>query len=113
MREQAVSRANPLVLVADDDESMRLLMRESLEQAGFAVEEAEGGTEALAAFDRSRPDIVLLDVMMPEMDGFATCSRLRQRPDGEHVPVLMVTALDDAESINRAYDAGPPARWWI
>ena len=117
MREQAVSRANPLVLVADDDESMRLLMRESLEQAGFAVEEAEGGTEALAAFDRSRPDIVLLDVMMPEMDGFATCSRLRQRPDGEHVPVLMVTALDDAESINRAYDAGAtdfiskPIKW--
>jgi diguanylate cyclase (GGDEF)-like protein len=106
-----------LVLVADDDESMRLLMRESLERAGFEVQEAEGGMEALAAFDGSLPDIVLLDVMMPDMDGFATCSRLRNRPNGEHVPVLMVTALDDADSINRAYDAGAtdfiskPIKW--
>jgi diguanylate cyclase (GGDEF)-like protein len=106
MKQQVLSRTKPLVLIVDDDDTMRLLMREALEQSGFSVEEAESGSEALAIFDRARPDIVLLDVMMPEMDGFATCSRLRERSGGEHVPVLMVTALDDAESISRAYDAG-------
>jgi diguanylate cyclase (GGDEF)-like protein len=115
--EPTVSRARPLVLVADDDETMRLLIRASLEKAGFEVEEAKRGMEALAVFDRTHPDVVLLDVVMPEMDGFATCRRLRQLPDGEHVPVLMVTALDDAESIDRAYDVGAtdfiskPIKW--
>jgi diguanylate cyclase (GGDEF)-like protein len=117
MKKQPIARTSPLVLVADDDESMRLLMREALEQAGFDVAEADSGPEAVAAFDRWHPDIVLLDVMMPEMDGFTTCRRLRQLPSGEHVPVLMVTALDDAESINRAYDVGAtdfiakPIKW--
>jgi len=117
MKQKALARTKPLVLVVDDDDSMRLLMREALEQSGFAVEEAESGPEALVIFDRARPDIVLLDVMMPEMDGFATCSRLRERSGGEHVPVLVVTALDDAESIGRAYDAGAtdfiakPIKW--
>src|ERR1043166_2567922 len=110
-------RANPLVLIADDDENIRLLMREALEQAGFDVEEAENGVEALSLFDRSQSDVVLLDVMMPKMDGFAACSQLRSRPGGEHVPVLMVTGLDDIESINRAYDVGAtdflpkPLKW--
>lgn len=117
MNEQSTARPKPLVLVADDDENMRLLVRESLEPAGFDVDEAENGIEALSAFERSRPDIVLLDVMMPEMDGFAACSQLRSRPGGAHVPVLMVTGLDDVESINRAYDVGAtdfitkPIKW--
>ncbi len=117
MNEQGTPRTKPLVLVADDDDNMRLLVRESLEPAGFDVNEAENGIEALFAFDRSRPDIVLLDVMMPEMDGFDACSQLRSRPGGEHVPVLMVTGLDDVESINRAYDVGAtdfitkPIKW--
>lgn len=117
INEQTTPRPKPLVLVADDDENMRLLVRESLEPAGFEVDEAENGIEAVAAFDRSRPDIVLLDVMMPEMDGFTACSQLRSRPGGEHVPVIMVTGLDDIESINRAYDVGAtdfiskPIKW--
>ncbi|MGV8074244.1 MAG: putative bifunctional diguanylate cyclase/phosphodiesterase [Syntrophobacteraceae bacterium] len=97
---------SPIVLVVDDDMAMRLLERKSLEDAGFHVEEAENGHEALAAFDRLKPDIVLLDVMMPEMDGFETCTRLRSIPGADLTPVLMVTGLDDTESIDRAYNVG-------
>ena len=103
MTEEASQKDRPVVLIADDDVTMRLLMRETLEQAGFTVEEAEDGAQALATFVRVRPDIVLLNVLMPKMDGFTTCATLRTLPGGAHAPVLMVTGLDDVESINRAY----------
>ncbi|MCP4700827.1 MAG: response regulator [Gammaproteobacteria bacterium] len=99
-------RTLPLVLVVDDDFSMRLLMRETLEQNGFRVEEAEDGVPALEMFKSKQPDILLLDVMMPEMDGFTVCTELRKTPAGRHIPILLVTGLDDVESINRAYEAG-------
>jgi two-component system, cell cycle sensor histidine kinase PleC len=95
-----------LVFVVDDDATMRLLMRHTLKKAGFEVIEANDGKAALEILAHTRPDIILLDVMMPEMDGFATCYAIRALPDGERVPVLMVTGLDDVESINRAYEAG-------
>ncbi len=95
-----------LVLVVDDDVSMRMLMRASLQQAGYEVAEAENGLLALEQFEALRPDAVLLDVMMPEMDGFEACLELRKLPGGERVPVLMVTGLDDVESIHRAFEAG-------
>lgn len=97
---------SPRVLVVDDDATMRLLMRHTLKKAGFDVVEAVDGPPALEAFQTQHPDIILLDVMMPTMDGFAVCSELRKLPGGEHVPVLMVTGLDDVESINQAYEAG-------
>src|SRR5512135_2063075 len=95
-----------LALVVDDDFAVRLLLRETLERDGLKVAEAEDGTAALDLFDRLRPDIVALDVVMPGLDGFATCTELRRRPYGQRVPVLMLTGLDDEESINRAYECG-------
>ena len=100
------SSPKPLVLVVDDDISMRLLTRETLEQAGFRVEEAFDGKTGVAAFERLRPDIVLLDVLMPVLDGFGACAALRKLEGGDHAPVLMMTGLDDSDSINRAYEAG-------
>lgn len=100
------NRAHPLVLVVDDDPGMRLLMGESLEQAGFVVEEAEDGLSALATFERLQPDLVMLDVNMPGMDGFTVGTQLRKLPGGSGTPVLMVTGLDDVASINRAYEIG-------
>ena len=97
---------DPLVLVVDDDSTMRLLMRESLEQAGFTVEEASDGDKAIALFTQQQPDIMLLDVLMPRMDGFATCTALRSLPAGTHIPIVLVTGLDDIASINRAYELG-------
>lgn len=96
----------PLALVVDDDAVMRMLARAALEGSGWRVEEAENGQEALAAFQRLKPDVILLDVMMPGMDGFTACAALRKLPGGEHVPVLIMTGLDDYQSITQAYDAG-------
>ena len=99
-------RNTPLALIVDDDAVNRLMARAALESAGWSVEEAENGREALAAFQQLHPDVVLLDIMMPEMDGFAACTALRKLSGGEHTPVLIMTGLDDYDSITRAYDAG-------
>lgn len=93
-------------LIVDDDTVVRGLLRASLERAGIRVEEAADGRQALDAFQRARPDIVLLDVVMPHLDGFETCAAMRRLPGGEHLPIVMLTGLDDTEAINRAYIAG-------
>jgi len=100
------SNAQTLVLIVDDDITQRLLASEALEQAGFAVEEADNGKAALSAFQRLRPDLVLLDVMMPEMDGYQVCEAIREMPGGRYISVLMMTGLEDIDSINRAYEVG-------
>ena len=108
--EQIVAQSDvtkiPRVLVVDDDAASRKLMRKTLQREGFEVIEAENGEQALAVFDAQHPDIVLLDVEMPVMDGFTACMNLRQRQHTDHLPVLMVTGLEDIASVNRAYDAG-------
>ena len=99
-------RPRPLILFADDDETVRLVTREALESSGFDVLEAGNGREALALFVKQHPDLVLLDVMMPEMDGFATCAAIRNQPVGEYTPVLMMTGQDDVKSIHKSYEVG-------
>jgi signal transduction histidine kinase len=94
------------VLIIDDDSIARLLAREALEQLGWVVEEAENGRLGLEAFARRHPDLVLLDIVMPEMGGFAVCTELRRLPEGMHVPVLIMTGLEDYQSITQAYDVG-------
>jgi signal transduction histidine kinase len=96
----------PTVLIIDNDSLVRLLAREVLEQSGWVVDEAENGRIGLEAFVRQRPDLVLLDIVMPEMDGFTVCTALRRLPEGMHVPVLIMTGLEDYQSITQAYDAG-------
>jgi PAS domain S-box-containing protein len=108
-----------LVLVVDDDPSARLLAASTLGNAGYRVEEAVNGKDALSAFARVHPDVVLLDVMMPEMDGFTACRELRKAPGGRHVPIMMMTGLEDVDAIHRAYEAGAtdfitkPINWVI
>ena len=97
---------NVLILIIDDDAAHRLVAREALEQAGFMVEEAEDGDQGIFAVMKTRPDLVLLDVMMPKFDGYEFCVEMRRHPEFMNLPVLMVTALDDIESINRAFEAG-------
>lgn len=94
------------VLLVDDDPMVRMLVKSALVQRGLDVTDVAGGRDALASFRQHRPDIVLLDAMMPEMDGFQTCRELRALPDGEHVPVIMLTGLDDEQSIALAYESG-------
>ena len=99
-------RARPLLLIADDDEMERFLQREVLEPAGFDIIEANSGAAALELFAEHQPDLVLLDVMMAEMNGFEVCQAIRALPGGQNAPVLLATALDDIDSIDQAYRAG-------
>lgn len=95
-----------LILVVDDDPTLRILIRAALEQAGYLVEEATDGRQALQQFMRHRPAAIMMDVDMPGMNGFDACIRIREDRVGEHIPILMVTGLEDVESVNRAYAAG-------
>ncbi len=99
-------RVKPLILIADDQETERFLLREVLEPAGFDIVEAGGGPAALRLFAECMPDLVVLDVMMPGLNGFDVCQAIRSLPGGRNAPVLMATALDDIESIDRAYRVG-------
>ena len=92
--------------MADDDATTRLLIRAALEQDGWTVEEAEDGAQAYEAVERIQPNILLLDVGMPELDGFDVCARLRALSSARHIPIMMMTGMDDQESINRAYEVG-------
>ena len=96
----------PVIMVVDDDVSARLQLRFTLENSGYSVVEAASGEEALTLFARQPPDLILLDIIMPGMDGFAACRSLRQLPGGEHTPIVMVTGLEDAATITCAFDAG-------
>ncbi|MEE4110414.1 MAG: EAL domain-containing protein [Halieaceae bacterium] len=96
----------PRVLVADDDFNVRLLTRQCLENEGIAVIEACDGHEALDGFVRERPDLVFLDVEMPGMSGLEVCRRIRAMPQGESVPIMIVTGSDDRESIDEGFRAG-------
>jgi PAS domain S-box-containing protein len=92
--------------MVDDDDIVMLLGAEALEAAGFDVVQARDGAQGLAAFGKRRPDIVVLDVVMPGTNGYEICRKLRGLPGGVAMPVLMMTGLDDVESIDAAYRAG-------
>jgi diguanylate cyclase (GGDEF)-like protein len=94
------------ILVADDDGMLREIATAMLENAGFAAEAVASGDAAVAACAARMPDLVLLDVEMPNGNGYQACSRIRALPGGREVPIVMVTGCDDAASINLAYDAG-------
>lgn len=100
-------KSNPRVLIVDDDPAIRLLLRDTLEVVGFTVAEAETGEEGLRLFSGFTPDIVLLDVLLPDADGFSLCTNIRNHvPGGELIPIVMITALEDISSINQAYASG-------
>ena len=99
-------RARPLALVIDNERMTRQLVREALEQSGLDVREAESGAQAIELFGSDRPDIVLVDVGMPRMDGLTTCAALRGMFGGSWIPILLMTGADEDESVAKAYEQG-------
>jgi diguanylate cyclase (GGDEF)-like protein/PAS domain S-box-containing protein len=93
-------------LIVDDDATFRMLSRMSLEQEDLRVQEAESGLAAIDLAAATMPDILILDLQMPGMDGFAVCRRIRQLPHGAFVPILIMTGSDDVDSIAQAYEVG-------
>jgi len=101
------------VLIADDEATARMLLKAAMQKEGFRVIEASNGQECLTLFKQEQPDIVLLDAVMPEMDGFSCCAALQDLFDKQEVseenalpPILMITSLDDSQSVEQAFSAG-------
>ncbi len=102
----APARSLGFVLVVDDEEQNRALLRDPLEARGYEIEEAENGIQALRKIVARRPDVILLDLMMPGMNGFEVCRRLKKDPATAHIPVLMVTALSERKERLLGIEAG-------
>jgi signal transduction histidine kinase len=105
MSNETISR-DATILVVDDNEANRLLAQSTLEDEGYRVVVASGGAEGIAAFEREKPACILLDVRMPEIDGFAVCEHVRKLPGGSNTPVIFLTALRDVDTFDRALRAG-------
>ncbi|WP_395151878.1 response regulator [Ilumatobacter sp.] len=91
------------ILAVEDDERIRSAVKLALEDEGWTVDEAESGEEAIDMFNRSKPDVVLIDIMLPGIDGFELCRTLRRTSD---VPVVMVTARNDTHDVVAGLEAG-------
>lgn len=94
------------VLVVDDDRATRLAIRKVLEEQGYRVGTASDGFQAIIHCKREMPDLILMDAVMPEQDGFTACERIRELPGGRKTPILIITALEDDQSIERAFSVG-------
>jgi len=107
MAEDSKSRGKlPIVLVVDDNQQNLELIQAYLEDVECQAEAAHDGIEALERVARKKPDLVLLDVMMPKMSGFEVCRRLKNDPQTADIPVIMVTALNEFGDIERGLDSG-------
>jgi two-component system phosphate regulon response regulator PhoB len=98
--------AKPTILVVEDEVPLLTLLRYNLEKQGFRVEEAVDGNEALARVAEGRPDVVLLDWMLPTLSGIEVCRQLRRRPATRDLPIIMVTARTEDQDAVRALDIG-------
>ncbi|MDJ0508131.1 MAG: response regulator [Crocosphaera sp.] len=96
----------PVILIVDDDRTMRSLLKIAMEEEGYRVTEAKNGLECLESYNSAPPNLILLDALMPDMDGFACCKQLSSLQDNSYIPILMITALDDQASIERAFEVG-------
>jgi diguanylate cyclase (GGDEF)-like protein len=105
-KQKVVSEQQPIILITDDEPSSRLSLYGILERDNYNIIEAESGLEALEFCQRQLPDLILLDAMMPVMDGFTACRRIRELADQQRLPILMVTALQDEESVEEAFNVG-------
>jgi adenylate cyclase len=99
-------QAVPQILIVDDEETQQLFTRRVMEKEGYRVTDASNGKECLEICQTAPPDMILLDAMMPVMDGFTCCEKLKANPKTKEIPVLMITALDDKKSVNRAFEVG-------
>jgi diguanylate cyclase (GGDEF)-like protein len=108
----------PVVVLADDDPSIRLMVRHVLESEDFDIVEASDGLEAIKAVEKHHPALILLDAVMPGIDGFTTCQTIKEKGHTD-IPVMMITGLDDDASVERAYEVGAidfitkPIKWAV
>ena len=96
-----------LILIVDDSRMNRMVLSKHLSQEGYELLEAEGADAALKILDYRKPDLILLDVVMPEMSGFDLCKLLKQQPSTQEVPIIFITSLDSTEDKIAGLELGP------
>ncbi len=106
MKNEFPERKVPRILVVDDELVGRIYIEKALISEGYEVITAENGRQALEMTEAQSPDMIVMDVMMPVMDGYMTCRAIRRQENLLHVPILMLTGLDDIESVENSFDAG-------
>lgn len=94
------------ILLVDDTETVLMFEKMMLTGSGYNLATARDGMDALDAVDRDRPDLILLDIMMPRLNGIDTCRRLKENPTTKAIPVVMVTTKGEANMVEQAFDAG-------
>ncbi len=97
---------NATILIVDDNEMNRDVLARRIKRIGAGVQMAESGEEALAMLHETRFDLVLLDLMMPGMNGYEVLSHIKQNPETQELPVIMISAVDDLESVVRCIEMG-------
>lgn len=118
-RPQLNPYAGMKILVIDDDPTQRLLMRDALETAGYIVEEACDGPDGIAMAYRTKPDLIILDILMPKLDGFAVCAEVRRIEATKDIPILVATGVNEASAIQEAFIRGAsdfvikPIKWSV
>ena len=95
-----------LILVVDDERDFRLIVSHVLERAGYTVVTAADGMEGLKTFEERKPDLIVLDGHLPDIDGFEVCRRLRQLPGGMDIPVLLCTVRSALSTVAAGFEAG-------
>ncbi|MEL6442342.1 MAG: response regulator [Cyanobacteria bacterium J06621_8] len=114
-----MSQQDSLILIVDDDRTMRSLLNLAMIEEGYRVVEAANGVQCLSEYTHFQPDLILLDAVMPDLDGFDCCQKIRSLPGGDRLPILMITVLDDQDSVEQAFQAGAtdyitkPIQWSV
>src|SRR5438132_444319 len=96
----------PLILVVEDDRDLQMMISKILKNAQYRVREASDGEEAMKLVRSGPPDLVLMDVTMPRMDGFEVCARMKDDPALESIPVILITGLSDYQARIKGLDMG-------
>ena len=105
-KKKLLERKQPLILLVDDDPVGRLYIETALQTQGYDVISVENGHQAVEVAGKHLPDMIVMDVMMPVMDGYSACAAIREQEDQLNVPILMLTGHDDVESVEKSFDAG-------
>lgn len=106
MSDRDSSPRSPLVMVVDDESVVRRMVYQAMHNEGYVIVEAKNGAQCLELCQQRLPNLILLDAIMPEVDGFTCCERLRDTYLERCPPILMITVLDDRASVDRAFEAG-------
>jgi CheY-like chemotaxis protein len=106
LKERSVSEESPLILIADDEDDIKMILGMYLETCGFRVLTAYDGLDAIERIKESKPDLILMDIMMPVLDGVEVTRQIKATEETRDIPIVMLTAAAQSEMVERALKAG-------